>query len=79
MVREIELLANARVTILSDRRIFSPYGLQGGSDGRAGLNFLLRDGESLPLPGKASFGGRAGDVVRIETPGGGGLGRITSS
>jgi N-methylhydantoinase B len=74
LVREIELLAPAQVTILSDRRLFAPYGLAGGSAGATGNNSLVEDGAERNLPGKCTLGAKAGDIVRIETPGGGGWG-----
>lgn len=75
MVREIRLLAEAEATVLSERRTRGPYGLQGGESGTPGRNMLIRDGRSEELPGKFSRGLRAGDVLRIETPGGGGWGK----
>jgi N-methylhydantoinase B len=75
IVREIELLTDARVTILSDRRKTRPYGLDGGEPGAAGRTLLItRDGEQV-LNGKDSTSARAGDRIRIESPGGGGFGR----
>ena len=74
IIREIELLSDTEVTILSDRRRFAPYGLKGGQDGQAGQNLLLRGEEREELPGKVSRELQAGDRIRIETPGGGGHG-----
>ena len=75
VVREIELLTDARVTILSDRRKSRPYGLKGGEPGQAGRTTLVTGtGESV-LAGKDSKQACAGDVIRIETPGGGGYGK----
>ena len=74
-VREIEVLAAARMSLLSDRRKRAPYGLQGGDDGALGRAFIIRvDGTRQELPSKGSWDLRAGDRVRIETPGGGGFG-----
>jgi N-methylhydantoinase B len=74
VIREIELLTDARVNILSDRRRYRPYGLQGGGPGMPGSNTLVtREGDVL-LRGKDTFQGQAGDIVRISTPGGGGYG-----
>ncbi|MFQ5890931.1 MAG: hydantoinase B/oxoprolinase family protein [Gemmatimonadota bacterium] len=73
--RDFELLSPGRVTILSDRRATGPYGLAGGHPGRPGRNSLLRGGETRELPGRVSLDVEAGDVLRIETPGGGGHGR----
>jgi N-methylhydantoinase B len=76
LVREIELLADAEMTLLADRRRFRPYGLAGGADGAAGRAFVTRaaTGETEELPGKCSRQLEKGDVLRIETPGGGGWG-----
>jgi N-methylhydantoinase B len=74
IIREIQLLSPAKVTMLMDRRIFAPYGLAGGSPGALGRSILLADGKTTALPGKCSFDAAAGAVVRVETPGGGGWG-----
>ncbi|MFV1986423.1 MAG: hydantoinase B/oxoprolinase family protein [Gemmatimonadota bacterium] len=74
--RELEVLTAARVTILSDRRVGSPYGLQGGGAGTPGRNSLQKpNGDVTELPGKASVDVEAGSLIRIHTPGGGGFGR----
>ena len=73
--REIELLALARVTLLTERRQVPPYGLQGGNPGACGRNTLRRGGELRELPGKCSFEARPGDRLSIATPGGGGWGK----
>ncbi|HEX4227202.1 MAG TPA: hydantoinase B/oxoprolinase family protein [Bryobacteraceae bacterium] len=78
LVREIELLAPAQITLLSDRRLHAPYGLAGGGDGMRGRNILIEDGVERELPGKCNFRVNAGAVLRIETPGGGGWGQPTS-
>jgi N-methylhydantoinase B len=77
LIREIELLAPAQVTLLADRRKFRPWGLEGGEDGAAGRAVATKGatGEEIELPGKCSLQLEAGDVLRIETPGGGGWGR----
>jgi N-methylhydantoinase B/oxoprolinase/acetone carboxylase alpha subunit len=74
IVRELEFLEPADVTILSDRRTRGPYGLCGGSPGAPGKNELIRNTQSIPLPGKTRFEIRPGETLRIETPGGGGWG-----
>jgi N-methylhydantoinase B len=68
IVREIEALAAMRYTLITERRRHPPRGLGGGSDGARGRNLLNGD----ELPGKAEGDVRHGDVLRIETPGGGG-------
>jgi 5-oxoprolinase (ATP-hydrolysing) len=70
VVRELEFLAPMRVSILSERRTRAPFGLAGGAPGARGRNLL--NGEDMG--GKASREVRAGDRLRIETPGGGGYG-----
>ena len=74
LVREIELLGEAQVTLLADRRVFAPYGLNGGVGGAKGRSMLIANGVEESLPGKCNLEASAGDVVRIETPGGGGWG-----
>ncbi len=74
IVREIELLAPTSVSLLAERRERPPYGLAGGDPAKPGHDRLIRDGETLPLAAKGVIQGRPGDVIRIETPGGGGWG-----
>ena len=75
LVREYEALTDTSVTILSERRRGQPYGTQGGKPGRSGSNTLIREGVEQTLPGKIEMRLRAGDRLRIETPGGGGYGK----
>jgi N-methylhydantoinase B len=76
IVREIEVLADAQVTLLADRRSRGPYGLAGGSDGARGRTVIIRrDGSMEEIPGKTSVRLRAGERVRVESPGGGGWGK----
>lgn len=76
VVREIETLVPARMSLLADRRKRGPYGLHGGSDGSPGSGFLIRvNGFSQKISAKGSHQLEAGDRIRLETPGGGGLGR----
>ncbi len=79
MIRRTQFLGEATVTIVSERRTTAPWGLRGGSPGAPGRNALERDGEEIPLAGKTTFDARAGDVVRVETPGGGGWGEPAAS
>jgi N-methylhydantoinase B len=79
LIRRTQFLGPATVTIISERRIRAPWGLHGGGDGQPGRNTLERaqpDGSVKEdrLPGKIVFPVEAGDVVRLETPGGGGMG-----
>ncbi len=79
LIREIELLAAAQVTLLAERRKFRPWGLQGGGAGAAGRASVLKaaTGKRIEFAGKCSAHLEAGDVLRIETPGGGGWGQKT--
>jgi N-methylhydantoinase B len=70
--RDIQLLTDAHVTILSERRRYPPYGLKGGKPGRCGENILIQGDHETYLPGKGSFELHKGDVLSIRTPGGGG-------
>lgn len=73
VVRGVQMLTDAEVTILSERRTRGPYGLRGGKPGQPGRNVLISDGAEEPLAGKVSISTNEGDIIRIETPGGGGF------
>jgi N-methylhydantoinase B len=75
IVREIELLAPARVTLLTERRTLAPYGLHGGGPGRTGRNLLIKEHTTHPLASKLSCTLGAGNRLRVLTPAGGGWGR----
>jgi N-methylhydantoinase B len=75
VVREIETLVPARMSLLADRRARGPYGLDGGEDGLPGRDSLIRGTRTLKLDAKGSRDLKPGDRVRIETPGGGGHGK----
>jgi N-methylhydantoinase B len=70
VIREIETLVPARMSLLADRRKRGPYGLHGGADGKTGTNKI----NGGAIAAKSSHELKAGDRIRIETPGGGGLG-----
>jgi len=72
--RDIEVLTEVQVSLLTERRRLAPYGLAGGGAAAKGENVLIRDGEEIPLPGKGTVELRPGDVLSIRTPGGGGWG-----
>ncbi|MBV9483839.1 MAG: hydantoinase B/oxoprolinase family protein [Acidobacteria bacterium] len=74
IVREIEVLTDAEVTLLAERRSRGPYGLAGGAEGAPGKCQLIRSGASIEMPGKFNVRLRPGERIRIETPGGGGWG-----
>ena len=70
LCREIEFLAPATITLLSERRLLAPWGLQGGQAAKPGANWL----NGHALPGKVSREVASGDILRIESAGGGGWG-----
>jgi N-methylhydantoinase B len=70
VVRRLQALEACRLSILSERRTHSPRGARGGADGAPGRNLL----NGRELPAKVTLALAAGDVVTIETPGGGGYG-----
>jgi len=72
--RDLQVLVDSQVTLLSERRRFPPYGLDGGASGATGQNLLLQGDEVITLPSKGSFEMRPGNVLSIRTPGGGGYG-----
>jgi N-methylhydantoinase B len=75
LIREIELLADSQVTILSDRKKLQPYGLAGGIPGSGGsVSLIDGEGNAQLLPSKCSVRAGKGDRIRLETPGGGGWG-----
>ncbi len=76
IVREIKLLSNAEVTVLSERRKRPPYGLFGGEPGERGKNIIVVEGKAREMPGKFNIFLKKGSIVRLETPGGGGYGKI---
>ena len=75
IVRELELLCDADVTLLADRRRRGPYGICGGCDGTPGSNRVVRkDGSENRIPEKGTTRRTRGERIRIESPGGGGWG-----
>ncbi|HLW85169.1 MAG TPA: hydantoinase B/oxoprolinase family protein [Candidatus Sulfotelmatobacter sp.] len=80
IVREIEVLTDCSVTLLADRRTRGPWGLAGGDGGLPGTASVIRlDGSVEAMPGKFSTRLRAGERIRIESPGGGGWGKTAGS
>jgi len=74
LIREWFVRKDCHLSLLTERRSTSPYGLQGGDTGASGINRLCRDGVWQDLPAKGSLQLKKGDRIRIETPGGGGFG-----
>ncbi len=75
LIREFEFLEDLNLSILTERRVYEPYGMAGGEAGTKGLNqFINKEGEEKLLSPKAELGVKPGDRFRIYTPGGGGYG-----
>jgi N-methylhydantoinase B len=79
VVRELETLVPARMSLLADRRATVPYGLDGGDAGQPGRDHIITAGRARRIQAKGSHELRPGDRVRIETPGGGGHGKEVMS
>ena len=78
IVRKIQIKVPAVVSLLGERQKTTPWGLQGGEDGKQGLYYkTTKENEDIPLNSKATVHLVANDVITIETPGGGGWGAIT--
>jgi N-methylhydantoinase B/oxoprolinase/acetone carboxylase alpha subunit len=78
--REVEVLEPTTVSLVTERRTSAPWGLAGGEPGSPGENLLVPAGDETRaerLPDKCTVHLQAGDVMRMLTPGGGGLGRAT--
>jgi N-methylhydantoinase B len=79
IIRDVQVLTEAQVTLLTESRERKPYGLSGGQPGMPGKNLIIRDGEKILLPGKGIFDLIPGDILSIRTPGGGGYGKFDES
>ncbi|KAI2882722.1 hypothetical protein CBS63078_6372 [Aspergillus niger] len=77
VVRDVEFRIPMTASILSERRVVKPFGMDGGGNGCCGRNLWMKgeDGEIMSIGGKNSVEMGAGDRLVIETPGGGGYGR----
>ncbi|KAK9776849.1 putative Aspartate aminotransferase [Seiridium cardinale] len=76
IIRDIEVSLPIKVSILSERRAFAPYGLEGGEDGKRGLNlWVKKNGRVINLGGKNTANMNAGDRMVVQSPGGGGWGK----
>ncbi len=77
IARDVEVLADATLSLITERRTTPPWGLSGGGPGAVGEGWLLPGGDedrAERLPDKCTRQLRPGDVVRVLTPGGGGWG-----
>lgn len=75
IVRDIEILGEATVSFMTERRSIPPYPLAGGKPGTPGRNAIIRGGKRIFVPGKARKEALPGDIISIQTPGGGGWGK----
>jgi N-methylhydantoinase B/oxoprolinase/acetone carboxylase alpha subunit len=75
IIREYEFRVPVDLTVISERRRFAPYGAHGGSQGAKGRNTVISRGRARVIGSKANVKLEAGDILRVETPGGGGYGR----
>ncbi|MGZ5556413.1 MAG: hydantoinase B/oxoprolinase family protein, partial [Candidatus Aminicenantales bacterium] len=75
IVREYEFRVPVDLTVISERRRFAPYGQQGGGPGAKGRNTIISQGRTKVVGSKANVKLGPGDVLRVETPGGGGHGK----
>ena len=74
ITRQYRFLEDSHVSLITERREKRPWGAQGGEDGKSGRNTLVSETGEKKLPAKCSIAVKAGESVRIETPGGGGWG-----
>jgi len=74
LVREIEVLEDATVTLIAERRRRAPWGLSGGRPGKRGDDRVRQGKTTRHLPSKARLDLKAGDSIEVSTPGGGGWG-----
>ncbi|KAH8680784.1 Hydantoinase B/oxoprolinase-domain-containing protein [Xylariales sp. PMI_506] len=84
MIREIEARLPMKFSILSERRVYGPYGLEGGEPGAVGINYIFKKNpagvmEKINIGGKAVVQVNAGDYIQINSPGGGGWGKSSGS
>jgi 5-oxoprolinase (ATP-hydrolysing) len=81
VVRRYRFLHPVTVSLLTERRVRAPFGLEGGGAGAPGRNQVLRAGRSEPerLPGRVEVSLATGDELWIETPGGGGYGPVAGA
>ena len=77
VLRAIQFLKPLTLSVLTDRRVINPYGLNGGEPGQRGQNLLTRyeDGVTINLGGKCAVPVTYGDIFVLNTPGGGGWGQ----
>ncbi|AEF95903.1 hydantoinase B/oxoprolinase family protein [Methanotorris igneus] len=72
--RVYKVLSDCTLSLIAERIKISPWGVNGGYNGSPGEHYIIRDGKKIPLSGKDTVTLNSGDVVVINTPGGGGYG-----
>jgi N-methylhydantoinase B/oxoprolinase/acetone carboxylase alpha subunit len=75
IVREYEFRVPVDLTVISERRRFAPYGAQGGDPAAVGRNVIVSRGRAKIVGSKINVKLGPGDLLRVETPGGGGYGK----
>lgn len=83
LIREIQFSSPVHVSLVTQRRVFAPWGIYGGENGKRGENYLGRNRggviQWIQLPSLAEIAIRKGDIVKVLTPGGGGFGKVGDS
>ncbi|XGW29904.1 hypothetical protein V3C99_009167 [Haemonchus contortus] len=74
VIRCLQFRRPLTLSLLTERRVFAPYGLKGGSNGARGVNVLKKRSRTVNLGGKITLRVDAGDILELQTPGGGGYG-----
>ena len=72
--RVYKMLSDCMISIIADRVKLPPYGVNNGYSGACGEHYVIKDGRKIPLSGKDTLYLSCGDIVEINTPGGGGYG-----
>ncbi|XP_054168710.1 5-oxoprolinase-like [Oppia nitens] len=77
VIRQLLFRKQLILSVLTERRVFSPFGMNGGNPGKRGKNLLKisKSGRTISLGSKTSVEVNAGDLFHLETPGGGGYGQ----
>lgn len=74
LTRAFKLLSSATLTVVASRIRYKPYGLEGGEPGEPGDHYIIREGRKIPIGPYTTINLEEGDIVYINTPGGGGYG-----
>jgi N-methylhydantoinase B len=73
--RDVQVLVDTQVNLITERRQLAPYGLAGGGAGSRGENYLVQNDERIKITGKGTLYLSCGEILSICTPGGGGYGK----